>query len=165
MRTSTIKSIAALALTGAGSAIVLGFRTSGDGAPATTNGSSASDSSSSTSGSTTTSGSSSSGSGSGSASGAAYADGTYTGTEVPEPWGPFEVQVTISNGTITKVSVVESPSDRHSNNINSQAVPMLTQATLASQGTRVDMVSGATWTSNSYATSLQSALDKAAKAA
>lgn len=165
MRTSTIKSIAALALTGAGSAIVLGFRTSGDGAPATTNGSSASDSSSSTSGSTTTSGSSSPGSGSGSASGAAYADGTYTGTEVPEPWGPFEVQVTISNGTITKVSVVESPSDRHSNNINSQAVPMLTQATLASQGTRVDMVSGATWTSNSYATSLQSALDKAAKAA
>jgi uncharacterized protein with FMN-binding domain len=42
---------------------------------------------------------------------------------------------------------------------------MLTQSTLASQGTSVDMVSGATWTSDSYATSLQAALDKAAKAA
>jgi uncharacterized protein with FMN-binding domain len=170
MRTSTIKSIAALALTGAGSALVLGFRTSGDGAPATTNGSSASDGSGSagsttTNGSSTGSSSSGSGSGPGSASAAPYADGTYKGTEVSEPWGPFQVQVTISNGSITKVSVVESPSDRRSSNINSQAVPMLTQATLASQGTSVDMVSGATWTSDSYATSLQSALDQAAKAA
>ena len=172
MRTSTIKSIAALALTGAGSALVLGFRTGGDGAAITTNGSSASDGSGSTSGSTTTNGSStgssssgSGGSGFGSASAAPYADGTYKGTEVSEPWGPFQVQVTISNGTITNVSVVESPRDRHSSNINSQAVPMLTQSTLASQGTSVDMVSGATWTSDSYATSLQAALDKAAKAA
>lgn len=167
MRTSTIKSIAALALTGAGSALVLGFQTS-DGSVPAISGSSAGDTTSGTSGSTSTNASntgSGSTSGAGSTSDAAYKDGTYTGTEVSEPWGPFQVQVTISNGTITNVSVVESPSDRHSSSINGRAVPRLTEATLASQNASVDMVSGATWTSDSYATSLQSALDKAARAA
>ena len=82
-----------------------------------------------------------------------------------EPWGDFQVQVVISNGAIKTVSVVESPSDRHSSRINSQAVPLLTASVMASQGTSVDMVSGATWTSQSYSESLQSALDAAAKAA
>lgn len=168
MRISTIKSVAALALTGAGSALVLGFRTTGGDATlpvagkASTGGSttlSSGSNSGSTSGST--SGSSSSGS---SGSSAKYADGTWTGTEVSEPWGPFQVQVVVSGGTITKVNVVESPPDRHSNRINSEAVPLLTRATLAAQNDNYDMVSGATWTSDSYATSLQSALDKAAQA-
>jgi uncharacterized protein with FMN-binding domain len=43
-------------------------------------------------------------------------------------------------------------------------VPLLTQSVLASHGTSVDMVSGATWTSQSYTESLQSALDAAAQA-
>lgn len=173
MRTSTIKSIAALALTGVGSALVIGFRTSdgiaiptaagGTGSSGTTTNTTSGSGSSVGSGSTSGSGS---GSGSGSsATGATYKDGTWTGAAVSEPWGPFQVQVVISNGTITNVSVVESPGDRHSRQINNQAVPMLTQATVADQASSVDMVSGATWTSDSYATSLQSALDKAAKAA
>jgi uncharacterized protein with FMN-binding domain len=165
MRTSTIKSIAALALTGAGSALVLGFRTS-DGAaitPATRTGSG-------TAGNATTTGSGSgsgptSTAGGGSTTTASYHDGTWTGSAISEPWGPFQVQVVISGGKITNVSVVESPSDRHSSRINNQAVPMLTQATLADQGSSVDMVSGATWTSDSYANSLQSALDQAAQGA
>ncbi len=186
MRISTLKSIAALALTGAGSALVLGFRTTGGDATlpvagdASTGGSTASSSSGQASSSSSSSSSgqaSSSGSGStsGSASGgtssssggstARYADGTWTGSEVPEPWGPFQVQVVISGGTITNVQVVESPSDRHSSRINNVAVPLLTQSTMATQSGSADMVSGATWTSDSYATSLQSALDQAAQAA
>jgi uncharacterized protein with FMN-binding domain len=35
---------------------------------------------------------------------------------------------------------------------------------MATQSPTADMVSGATWTSESYATSLQAALDKAAQA-
>jgi uncharacterized protein with FMN-binding domain len=173
MRISTIKSIAALALTGAGSALVLGFRTTGGDAtlPVAGSGSTGGSTTSSNSGSTSGSGSNS---GSGSSSGsspsgstgatAKYADGTWTGTEVSEPWGPFQVQVVVSSGKITNVNVVESPGDRHSNRINNVAVPLLTEATLAKQTDTFDMVSGATWTSDSYATSLQSALDKASQA-
>jgi uncharacterized protein with FMN-binding domain len=167
MRISAIKSIAALALTGAGSALVLGFRTTGGDATlpvagtGSTGGSTTSSTSNSGSGSTTGSSSSSGQSG----STAKYKDGTWTGMEVSEPWGPFEVQVVVSGGKIASVNVVESPPDRHSNRINNVAVPLLTEATLASQTDNFDMVSGATWTSDSYATSLQSALDKAARAA
>src|SRR6185369_13482717 len=101
MRTSTIKSIAALALTGAGSALVLGFKTTGGDAtlPVANSGSATS---------------SSSGSASSSGSTTKYADGTWMGSEVSEPWGPFQVEVVISGGKITNVSVVESPGDRHS---------------------------------------------------
>lgn len=176
MRTSTLKSIAALTLTGAGSALVLGFQTTDEigiasGAPAVTNvavGSTSSSSSTSGSPATASPGStpgSSAGSGGTPTTAATYADGTWTGAAVSEPWGDFQVQVVIAAGKITKVSVVEAPSDRHSTSINRQAVPLLTESVLASQGITVDMVSGATWTSDSYATSLQAALDKAHAAA
>jgi uncharacterized protein with FMN-binding domain len=186
MRTSTLKSIAALALTGAGSALVLGFRTvdaptdgassdvaaSGTGATSGTgtasggSGSGATGGTGSTSGGGTSTGSGSgSGSGGGTTSTATYADGTWTGSAIQEPWGGFQVAVTVASGEIVKVTVVESPSDRRSARINSQAVPILTQSVVASQGESIDMVTGATWTSDSYATSLQSALDAAAKAA
>jgi uncharacterized protein with FMN-binding domain len=91
-----------------------------------------------------------------------YADGTYTGDAEQEPWGTFQVEVTISSGQITDVSVVSEPNDGHSDRINSIAVPMLTQSVLAAQSTNIDFVSGATWTSESYLTSLQAALDQAA---
>jgi uncharacterized protein with FMN-binding domain len=182
MRTSTIKSIGALALTAAGTAFVFGFRTSdnpaGDtnaladtGKNASSNsgangaGRSGSAGSAAGSGTTGTTGTSGTGSSGTDATSAAYADGTWTGAAVSEPWGAFQVRVVIRGGSITDVAVVEAPSDRHSRGINSQAVPLLTESTIASQGASVDMVSGATWTSDSYARSLQSALDEAATAA
>ena len=171
MRISTIKSIAALALTGVGSALVLGFRTTGGDVilPVAASSGSGGSTTSSSSGSTSSSGSSAR-SGSSSSSGQSgstvkYADGTWTGTELSEPWGPFEVQVVVSGGKITSVNVVESPGDRHSSRINNVAVPLLNESALGAQSANVDMVSGATWTSDSYITSLQAALDKAAQAA
>jgi uncharacterized protein with FMN-binding domain len=166
MRTSTIKAVAAFALTGVGSVFVLGFKTSdpaidkGPQVNGTSGGSTAGSGSSATSRSTGSNGSTGS---TGSAT-SRYADGTWTGAAVSEPWGPFQVEVVISGGAITDVTVAEAPSDRHSSRINGQAVPLLTESVLASQGTSVDMVSGATWTSDSYATSLQSALDAASQA-
>jgi uncharacterized protein with FMN-binding domain len=94
-------------------------------------------------------------------SGTTYTDGTYAGAAVNEPWGTFEVQVTISGGQIADVQLVASPRDRHSSAINSQAVPMLTEEVIAAQSANIDMLSGATWTSQSYITSLQAALDGA----
>lgn len=184
MRTSTIKPIGALALTAAGTALVFGFRTSdnpavpttaladtgrnastnsGAGAGSSRSGGSAAGSG--TTGTTGTTGTSGTGSSGADTTSAAYADGTWTGAAVSEPWGAFQVQVVIRGGSITDVAVVEAPGDRHSRAINSQAVPLLKESTIASQGASVDMVSGATWTSDSYARSLQSALDEAATAA
>ena len=45
--------------------------------------------------------------------------------------------------------------------INSYAAPMLRQESLTAQSARIDIVSGATYTSEGYAQSLQSALDQA----
>jgi uncharacterized protein with FMN-binding domain len=77
-------------------------------------------------------------------------------------WGPVEVQLTVSNRKITRVSVLQYPNGNgRDQEINSQALPILTQETVSSQSANIDMVSGATVTSNGYLESLQSALDQA----
>ena len=98
------------------------------------------------------------------ATAAAYTDGTYTGTEVTNRYGPVEVQVTISGGKIASVALVESPGDGKSQRINADAAPILEQEAVAAQSSTLDIVSGATYTTNSYVTSLQAALDQAAPA-
>lgn len=160
MRSSTAKSIAAIALTGVGSALIVGFRTSDTPAAASTTTTTSSTGATST-GSSSTGSSSTGGGATGSSSTTSLADGTFTGSAIQEPWGTFQVQATVSGGQLTAVTVVAAPQDGHSSRINSQAVPILTQAVLAAQGTSVNLVSGATWTSESYLTSLQSALDAA----
>jgi uncharacterized protein with FMN-binding domain len=81
---------------------------------------------------------------------------------VSTPYGPTEVRVTIAGGKLTEVSAVELPNDdRHSAEISAEAEPILKQEALTKQGAAVDVVSGATYTSESYMASLQSALDKA----
>ena len=171
MRRSTVKSVAAIALTGAGSALVLGFRTSDVAITATsaaTDVTSASGAAGAGSAGTASSAAATADTGSTTTSAAGtgqYADGTYQGAAIDEPWGTFQVQAVISGGKLTDVVLVSSPSDNHSRRINSQAVPILTQAAIGAQGANVDMVSGATWTSESYVTSLQAALDQAKAAA
>jgi uncharacterized protein with FMN-binding domain len=96
---------------------------------------------------------------------ARWADGTYVGAAGQTPWGPVQVQVTISNGAIADVSAVAYPTDRKSGRINSQAIPILQSDALQNQTAALDTVSGATWTSTRYSESLQSALDSAASAA
>ena len=96
----------------------------------------------------------------------AMADGTYTGATDTNKWGPMQVQITVSSGNISQVTVVQSPNeDRKSVSINQGAVPVLTSQTLTVQSAKVNTVSGATYTSDSYAVSLQSAIDKATAAA
>lgn len=102
-------------------------------------------------------------SGSGSASTAsAFADGTYAGEAASTRYGPVQVQITVSGGAVTAVDVLQYPhSNRKDQMINARALPVLTAATVSSQSANVDIVSGATYTSNGYAQSLQSALDQA----
>ena len=88
--------------------------------------------------------------------------GTVTGTAADTRYGPVQVKVTLANGKITAVDVVQVPdSSGRDQEINSQAVPELVQETMQAQSAQIDMVSGATYTSDGYVTSLQSALDQA----
>lgn len=167
------KPIAVLALTGLGSALVASFQVPDTPALTTTTadpgGTASAAGPSADTGAGTGAGSGQDGAAAipspsvaGGTAASPYADGTYAGTAVDEPWGPFQVQATISGGRLVGVTLVQSPGDSHSSRINSQAVPWLTEAAIAAQSAQVDMVSGATWTSRSYATSLQGALDAAA---
>lgn len=94
--------------------------------------------------------------------GAGGSSQTIKGTTVDTRYGPVQVQVTVSGTKITDVTAIQLPSDNgRDQQINSFAVPQLTQEVLAAQNSHVDMVSGGTYTSEGYLTSLQSALDQA----
>ncbi|BAJ72985.1 uncharacterized protein conserved in bacteria [Microbacterium testaceum StLB037] len=109
----------------------------------------------------TTSGSSSSGS-TMQTSSSGLTDGTYTGQAVNTRYGAVQVQITVSQGVITDVQVPRYPSESgRDQQINSRALPVLVKETVQAQSAQVDMVSGATYTSTGYRTSLQSALDQA----
>ncbi|GGS30401.1 FMN-binding protein [Streptomyces humidus] len=123
--------------------------------PAPVASSSASSGSGGSGGSGGTAGSSGSG---GSATGTRH----VTGDSVQTRYGPVQVRVTLTNGKITDVSAVEYPQDNpRDQQINSYAVPELTRETLTAQSADIDTVSGATYTSDGYRRSLQSALDSA----
>ncbi len=87
---------------------------------------------------------------------------TYTGSVAQTQWGPVEVRVTVAGGKITDVALPQYPNgNSRDQEINAYALPTLVQETLKAQSANVDMVSGATVTSDGYLQSLQSALDQA----
>ncbi len=91
-----------------------------------------------------------------------YKNGTYTGPSVDVNWGFVQVQATIQNGKISDVQVVQYPNERRTSlSINSVAVPMLQQEAIQAQSANVDLISGATLTSEGFQESLQTALDQA----
>ncbi|HTP00403.1 MAG TPA: FMN-binding protein [Anaerolineales bacterium] len=91
-----------------------------------------------------------------------YKDGTYTGQPVDAYYGLVQVQVTVHGGSIQDVQFLQYPSDRRtSQRINSIAMPYLQQEALQAQSAQVDIISGATLTSEGFQMSLQSALQGA----
>ena len=82
------------------------------------------------------------------------------GPAVGTTWGPVQVQVRLDNATITDVTVLQAPGG-FSRELTALVVPRLRAQALTSQSARIDAVSGATQTSESYRTSLQAALDTA----
>jgi uncharacterized protein with FMN-binding domain len=73
-----------------------------------------------------------------------------------------QVALSVADGKLTDVQVVEYPNENPRDaQINSYALPILIQETVSAQSANIDMVSGATVTSEGYITSLQSALDQA----
>lgn len=86
---------------------------------------------------------------------------TVTGTATMTQYGPVQVKVTVRGGRIAAVTAVQLPqSDPRSAEISSYAEPLLREQALTAQSAQVDGVSGATYTSEGYRTSLAAALSK-----
>jgi uncharacterized protein with FMN-binding domain len=95
-----------------------------------------------------------SGNGSGSAT-------TVDGQVVSTRYGDVQVEVVVAGGKIQDVVALQLPTGRRSGQISSYVAPILHEEVLQAQSAKIDLVSGATYTSDAYAQSLQSALDQA----
>lgn len=108
------------------------------------------------------SGSTSPGSPAGSSGSSAPGTKAVTGPVAQTRWGPVQVQLTVADGKITAVNVVQYPhNNSRDRQINAYALPILVQDTLSAQNDNIDMISGATVTSDGYVRSLQGALNQA----
>ncbi len=97
-----------------------------------------------------------------SAPGALYKDGSYTGSVADAQWGNLQVQAIIQNGKIKDVQFLQAPNDRNrSISINAYADPQLASEAIQAQSAQVDIVTGATDSSDAFIQSLSDALAQA----
>jgi len=90
------------------------------------------------------------------------AGGTYTGAVAATQYGDVQVQIDVSSGHIDDIRVLTYPQGTGRDQmINQYAIPVLVSEGKAAQSANVDTVSGATYTSDGYRRSLQSAIDQA----
>jgi uncharacterized protein with FMN-binding domain len=96
------------------------------------------------------------------AKGSGAKSGTFTGAAENTQFGNVQVQAVVSGGKLTNVIVLQVPDNGgYEDQIVQIAVPELKSEALSAQSANIDVVSGATYTSQGYAESLQSALDQA----
>ncbi|MEU8969909.1 FMN-binding protein [Streptomyces monashensis] len=96
---------------------------------------------------------------------AGAAGGTVTGDATQTQYGTVQVRLTVAGGKIAKAEAVQAPKGGLSDQKTAMAVPKLNQEAVAAQSAQIDAVSGATYTSDGYKKSLQSALDRMKSAA
>ena len=84
-------------------------------------------------------------------------NGTFTGPSVNVNYGNVQVKITVVNGRITDVVAVKAPTGKNDRYTN-MAVPVLKQQTLKAQSANIQGVSGASYTSYGWFTSLQGAI-------
>ncbi|MHB8498801.1 MAG: FMN-binding protein [Acidimicrobiales bacterium] len=84
-----------------------------------------------------------------------------TGPNEQYGYGTLAVKVTVSGKKITDVSVQNlQTADQYSQQLAAQVIPMLRSQVLRAQNANINGVSGATYTAQAYATSLQAALHR-----
>lgn len=96
-----------------------------------------------------------------SATAGVYKDGIYTSSviQTDRGYGPVQIKLTISGGKITDVAFVQYPNmPGHTLEVSQQAMPILKQEAITGQGANVDVISGATQTSQAFQQALQNAL-------
>ena len=93
---------------------------------------------------------------------AASAPRTITGPAVTTDYGNVQVRITLNGTRIVDAQALQLPNDRsRSVRISQFAGPQLRAETLQAQSARIQLVSGASYTSQGYIESLQGALDLA----
>jgi uncharacterized protein with FMN-binding domain len=86
---------------------------------------------------------------------------TVVGADAPNQYGDVQVRVKFSGKKILAVVPIALPgSDSRSQEISAAAAPILTRQALIAQSANINGVSGASYTSDGYRRSLQSALDQ-----
>src|SRR3954452_14887046 len=151
--------ILAIVSTIASLVLVLSFKTHSPSAVATPP---AAVSSSGASADTSASGSSGSSSSSTSKKSTSSSGKSYTGDAAMTRYGPVQVQITVKSGAVTSVAATDYPmNDPRDAQINSYAIPQLNSEAASAGNANINMISGATYTSEGYLSSLQSALNKA----
>ena len=102
-------------------------------------------------------------------SGSSPAQGATSGTQVINgnvantAYGPVQIQLTLTNHRIVKVTILQQPTaTAHDLQIGQFAFPQLESETFSAQSAKIDAVSGATYSSGGYIQSLQSAIDRGA---
>ena len=88
---------------------------------------------------------------------AAAINGTFTGPSVNVNYGNVQVKITVVNGRITDAVAVKAPTGKNDRYTN-MAVPTLKAQTLKAQSANIQGVSGASYTSYGWFTSLQGAI-------
>ncbi len=97
---------------------------------------------------------------------ASNVNGVFTGPAVEMEYGPVQVAIDVQGGKITDLKALQYPVDRpRSQFINSQAVPLLRSEVLQAQSANINLISGATFTSEAFANSLQAAIGQEQKKA
>ena len=93
---------------------------------------------------------------------AASDQGDFTGRREYAYYGWVQVRAVVHNGVIQDIKVLEYPNDNgRSTYINNVALPYLIKETVGGHSWKVDLISGATFTSAAYTKSLQDALKQA----
>ncbi len=93
------------------------------------------------------------------ASNGRFADGTFTGPVVDAYYGLIQIQAIVQSGQLIDINVLRYPSDRRlSVRINRYALPILREEVISAQSANVDIISGATLTSEAFIRSLGRAL-------
>jgi uncharacterized protein with FMN-binding domain len=95
---------------------------------------------------------------------ASASSGTFTGKRTYAYYGYIRLQAIMKSGSLSDIKIVEYPSDNgRSRYINSIAIPYLIQEAVDAQSWNVDLISGATFTSEAFVQSLRDALRQAGK--
>ena len=85
---------------------------------------------------------------------------SFTGVEVSTRYGPVQVKITVENGKIIDAQAVKVPTGSN-DRYTQMSVPVLRERTIAAQSANIQAVSGASFTSYGWYTSLASAIAKA----
>jgi uncharacterized protein with FMN-binding domain len=91
-----------------------------------------------------------------------YTNGSYTGSVADAFYGQVQVQVTVAGGKITDIQLLKYPDHQgHSLEVSNSSLPQLTSEAIQAQSSNINIISGATQTSQAFMQSLSSALAKA----